>query len=151
MDAGSRWDALVRLGAPVCVRCKSFTPGGSFASVTEQRDDGQAFRWDAVCVRCVKSITDRNRQIGEHQQRLQDLVRQQDQLRREYEHRRLALRAMQDVDASNRSNSRSYHEAVRAHQYEIDAAQQEWGLGDGIFGDDLFGRPAAQASGIRRR
>lgn len=150
MDAGSRWDALVRLGAPVCGRCNTFAPGGGFASVTELRDDGGAFRWDSVCARCVQSIADRNRQVREHQQRVEELVRHQDRLRREAEQRRLAMRTMEDVLASNRSNSQSYAEAVRAHQHEIDAAQQEWGIGDGLFGGDLFGG-AASAPGPRRR
>lgn len=140
MDAGSRWDALVRLGAPVCGRCNTFAPGGSFTPVTELRDDGGAFRWDGVCVRCVQSIADQNRKAREHQQRLEELVRHQDRMRREAEQRRLAMRTMEDVLASNRSNSQSYAEAVRAHQHEIDAAQEEWGIGDGLFGGDLFGR-----------
>lgn len=118
--------------------------------MTELQADGQAFRWDGVCGQCVKRITDQNR-IYDAERRSQEHRRQQEQARRQQEHHLLALRAMQDVDASNRSNSRSYHEAVRAHQHEIDAAVREWGMGEGIFGGSIFADGPLPAQGRRRR
>jgi len=121
-------------------------PGSAFVICTEVLADGQQYQWNAVCGACVKAILAQNSAYDRGRREREQAVERRALVEAERS-RLLAAQGMRDIDASNRSNSRSYIEATQAMQADVDAAMREWGMG-GSFPDPKF--PAPQRPPTRR-